>query len=244
MLKNLISLCWGICASFSLYAQETKITGFDQFFNLDVEHHYELELKNLNPSAQIWTAFYIVGVPKSAGMQTKADFTVIGEGLLSQAHPTNPTEVMSLMANDLPIRQNYSLKAFDDLASEIESQTGVNIQDPDVNGAANVRVYGRILDWIPEYNLQKPAVISFGITDAQDFDIKAAYVIVGEGEKTPQLMQLNIQEKADPEQVQQAFKETTKSSEFRLARFETKFLIFFVILAATIFLNWHRFRRG
>lgn len=234
----------GLCLSFGAFAQKTKIIGFDQFFNLDAEHSYQLELKDLNPSTQMWTAFYIIGVPKSAGTNTKADFIVTGEGLLEKEHPTNPTEVMTLVANNLPIRQNYSFKEFDDLVGEIEDQTGQKVQDPTFSEQGNIRVYGRILDWIPEYNLQKPAKITFGLADIQNFDIKAAYLVVGEGEKTPQLLKLNIQQKMDPEQVEQSFRDKSRSHEFRWAGFEAKILIFLTILAATVFLNWRKWRGG
>jgi len=244
MLKKLIFFWVGICLSGAVFAKDSKIVGFDQVFNLDTEHAYQLEIGDLNPSSQFWTAFYLVGVPKVVESAAKVDFYVTGDGLLEKSHPANPTEITSLVAENLPIRHNYSFKNFDDLVAEIEAQTGKKIQDPELGEAANVRVYGRILDWIPEYNLQRPAHIMFGLADAQDFDIKAAYLVVGEGDKTPQVLQLDLQQKTDPEQVRQSFDDTRKSPTFNLASMEAKFLIFLVIAAATIFLNWGKWRRS
>ncbi|ENX18118.1 hypothetical protein F895_00186 [Acinetobacter sp. CIP 64.2] len=244
MLRKIILFGWGVCLSFGVLAQETKIIGFDQVFNLNHDEFYQVELKNLAPSSQLWTAFYLIGVPKSGAMTTQADFAVKGEGIINKAHPSNSTDVISLVANHLPIRQNYSLKAFDDLVEEIEDQTGQKVLDPTISTTENVRVYGQIIDWIPEYNLQKPAKLSFGVINSQDFDIKAAYLVVGEADKTPQLLALDIHQKADVEQVEQSFRNTSRSHEFRFAQFETKFLIFLTILAATIFLNWGKWRRN
>lgn len=244
MLRKIVLFGCGLFFCFGVAAQETKILGFDQVFNLNHDELYELELQNLNPSSQLWTAFYLIGVPKSAAMNTKADFVISGEGVINKAHPANPTEVVSLVANNLPARQNYSFKEFDDLVEEIEDQTGKKIQDPVLSDASNVRVYGQIIDWIPEYNLQKPAKISFGIANQQDFEIKAAYLVIGEGEKTPQITALNIHQKMDAEQIQNSFQNKTRSHELSFARFEAKFLIFLVIIAATIFLNWGKWRRN
>jgi len=159
MLRKIVLFGCGLFFCFGVAAQETKILGFDQVFNLNHDELYELELQNLNPSSQLWTAFYLIGVPKSAAMNTKADFVISGEGVINKDHPANPTEVVSLVANNLPARENYSFKEFDDLVEEIEDQTGKKIQDPVLGDASNVRVYGQIIDWIPEYNLQKPAKI-------------------------------------------------------------------------------------
>ncbi len=74
----------------------------------------------------------------------------------------------------------------------MRSKTGKKIQDPVLGTTDNVRVYGQIMDWIPEYNSSTPAKISFGITNPQDLEIKAAYVVIGEAEKTPQLLALDI----------------------------------------------------
>lgn len=174
------------------FAEETKISGFNQVIDVNPDQNYQSELKDLNPSTQLWTAFYVVGVPQSAGAHTQANLTVTGEGLIAKNHPKIPVENITLIANDLPVRQNYSLNEFKDLVSEIEEQTGQKIQEPNVSQTNNVRVYGQILDWIPEYNLQKPAKISFSIHNSRDFDIKAIYMIVGEGVKTPQLLKLAI----------------------------------------------------
>lgn len=244
MLRKIMLFGCGLFFCFGVAAQETKILGFDQVFNLNHDELYELELQNLNPSSQLWTAFYLIGVPKSAAMNTKADFVISGEGVINKDHPANPTEVVSLVANNLPARQNYSFKEFDDLVEEIEDQTGKKIQDPVLGDASNVRVYGQVIDWIPEYNLQKPAKISFGIANHQNFEIKAAYLVIGEGEKTPQIIALNIHQKMDAEQVQNSFQEKSRSHELSFARFEAKFLIFLVIIAATIFLNWGKWRRN
>jgi hypothetical protein len=71
MLRKLMVLGWGMCLSLSLMAQETKIIGFDQVFNLNHDEVYELQLKNLNSGSQLWTAFYLVGVPKSASNNSR-----------------------------------------------------------------------------------------------------------------------------------------------------------------------------
>ncbi|MEG0198667.1 MAG: hypothetical protein RR676_16105 [Acinetobacter sp.] len=242
MLKKIILL--GGCLYFSggAWAQETNIIGFEQFFNLDKEHSYQLELGNLNPASQFWTAVYLVAVPKTTGNQeSKLDFLIVGQGLLAKNHPTQPAEAVTLVAQDLPMRKNYSLKEFDDLTDEIEDQTHKEIQDPILTDASNVRVYGKIWDWIPEYNVNQPAKISFGVENAQDFDIKAAYLVVGEGEKTKQIMQLDIQpysnrgDSIENPQVTRA--------ERNLVWLETKFMIFFVVTASLIFLKWGKWRR-
>ena len=243
MLRKLMVLGWGMCLSLSLMAQETKIIGFDQVFNLNHDEAYEFELKNLNPGAQLWTAFYLVGVPKSASNNSQADFVVTGEGMINKAHPANPTERVNLVANHLPVRQNYSFHEFEDLVDEVEEQTGKKIQDPVLGITDNVRVYGQIMDWIPEYNSSTPAKISFGIANPQDFEIKAAYVVIGEAEKTPQLLALDIHP-LDTQQLEQSFQEQSHRQQFNIARFEAKFLIFLTLLGAAIFLNWGKWRRN
>lgn len=241
MLKKIVLLCGCLFLSWGTWAAETKIIGFEQVFNLDQEHSYEVELGNLNPASQIWTALYLVGVPKTSGSSaSKLDFVIAGEGLLDKSHPTQPAEIVTLEAQNLQMRVNYSLKDFDDLTDEIENQTDKKIQDPILTDSNNVRVYGKIWDWIPEYNLNKPAKVSFGVANVQDFDIKAAYLIVGEGEKTPQLLKLDIQQKIDSEQVQQSFKEKSNSFKYGTIRVELKFLIFFTILAVSAILNWRK----
>lgn len=243
MLRKLIVLGWGMCLSLSLMAQETKIIGFDQVFNLNHDEVYELQLKNLNPGAQLWTAFYLVGVPKSASNNSQADFVVKGEGVINKVHPANPTERVNLVANHLLVRQNYSFHEFEDLVDEIEEQTGKKIQDPVLGTTDNVRVYGQIMDWIPEYNSSTPAKISFGITNPQDFEIKAAYVVIGEAEKTPQLLALDIHP-LDTQQLEPSLQEQSHRQQFSIARFEAKFLIFLTLLGAAIFLNWGKWRRN
>lgn len=243
MLKKIILLGGCLCLSGAVWSQETKIIGFEQFFNLDKEHSYQLELGNLNPASQFWTALYLVTVPKTTNnMESKLDFVIVGEGLLEKNHPTQPAEVVTLVAQDLPMRKSYSLKEFDDLTDEIEDQTNKKIQDPILTDTSNVRVYGKIWDWVPEYNVNKPAKISFGVENAQDFDIKAAYLVVGEGEKTNQIMQLDIQpysNRADSMASPQVAR-----AERNLAWFEAKFMIFLVIAAGLIFLNWGKWRKG
>lgn len=240
MLKKLI-LLWGcFWISFSILAKDTKIVGFDQAFNLNSDHMYQLELSDLNPADQFWTAIYLVGYPKAAGSNSKLDFVIMGEGLLEKNHPTQPGELVTLVAQDLPLRKNYSFKEFDDLVDEIEEQTGKKVQDPYLTNKDNIRVYGKIWDWIPEYNLNKPAKIMFGVQNDRDFEIKAAYLVVGEGEKTPQLLKLNVQPySSDPH----AMNDPVKKAERNLVKFEAKLMIFFTIAAALIFLNWGKWRR-
>lgn len=243
MLRKLMVLGWGLCLSLGLMAQETKIIGFDQVFQLNHDEVYEFELKNLNPGAQLWTAFYLVGVPKAASDNTRADFVVSAEGMINKAHPASPAEQVSLVANHLPVRQNYSFQGFEALVEEIEEQTGKKVQDLVLGTTDNVRVYGQIMDWIPEYNASKPAKISFGIANPQDFEIKAAYVVIGEAEKTPQLLALEIHP-LDAQQLGQPFQEQSHRQQFNIARFEAKILIFLTLLGATIFLNWGKWRRN
>ncbi|MEG2846958.1 MAG: hypothetical protein RR876_16415, partial [Acinetobacter sp.] len=130
---------------------------------------------------------------------------------------------------NLPVRQNYSLKEFSGLVDEIEVQTGQKVQDPNFSQTGNVRVYGRILDWIPEYNLQKPAKISFSVSNPKYFDIKAIYMIVGEGAKTSQLLELAIENKEIAKQPPQTSSESKENDSFPLAM-KSLFLLIFVAL--------------
>lgn len=227
--KRMSLFGWILCISCSAFSQETKIIAFNQVLNLNVDQSYQFELENLNPSTQLWTAFYVVGVPQSAGTDTQANLTIIGDGLIAADHPKTPIESITLIANNLPVRQNYSLKEFSGLVDEIEVQTGQKVQDPNFSQTGNVRVYGRILDWIPEYNLQKPAKISFSVSNPKYFDIKAIYMIVGEGAKTSQLLELAIENKEIAKQPPQTSSESKENDSFPLAM-KSLFLLIFVAL--------------
>lgn len=226
MLKRMSLFGCVLCFTYSAFAQETKITGFNQILNVNPDQSYQFELKNLNPSTQLWTAFYVVGVPQSAGTDTQANLTIMGDGLIAADHPKTPIESITLIANNLPVRQNYSLKEFSGLVDEIEVQTGQKVQDPNFSQTGNVRVYGRILDWIPEYNLQKPAKISFSVSNPKYFDIKAIYMIVGEGAKTPQLIKLAIENKENVGEIQRQSPEAEESNTSFSSSLIMKILIF------------------
>lgn len=67
--------------------------------------------------------------------------------------------------------------------------------------------------------------------------------MIGEAEKTPQLLALDIHP-LDTQQLEPSLQEQSHRQQFSIARFEAKFLIFLTLLGAAIFLNWGKWRRN
>lgn len=241
-MKQIFTFILSIVLSTHVFAEKTKIVTFEQFFKLDKEHATQMEFTDVNPSSQAWTAIYVVGKQTIPNREAKMNVVLLPEGLINKANPTEKVNQTVLVADDLPLRKTFSLKEFDDLADEIEDQTNKKIQDPVVNDADIIRTYAQVLDWVPEYGAQS-FKLSIGVPEQVGFEPIAIYMVVGEGEKPQQvidLMKQNSNLSADERQEQ--FRNLSKSPDSMLARMEAKFLIFFVIAAAMAFIYWGKWR--
>ena len=139
------------------------------------------------------------------------------------------------------------------------------IEDPVLEKTDTVRIYSQVNDWIPEYNSYEPTKVQFGIENPVDFDIVAAYVMVGKGEKPAQLNELNFnktvpiatndsttatplkQSEALPVASVESSDLEIKSSSFFSSRIEVKMLMFIVVAIITAifaFINRRKFRRA
>lgn len=243
MFKKILSLGIGLFFSFQVFALETKIVTFEQFLKLDKEHAVQMEFTDVNPSSQVWTAIYVVGKQTIPNRTAQMNLVLLPEGLINQANPTEKVNQTLLIADDLPLRKTFSLKEFDDIADEIEDQTDKKIEDPIVSDSDVIRTYAQVLDWVPEYGVQN-FKLSIGVPEQEGFEPVAIYLIVGEGDKPQQIIDLMKQNSnMTVEEKQQQFQNVSKSPESRLAKIEARFLIFLVIAAVFIFIYWGKWRR-
>lgn len=244
MLKQIFALGLGLVLSIQAFALETKIVSFEQFLKLDPEHAAQMEFKDVSPSTQAWTAIYVVGKQTVPNRTAQMNLVILPEGLINKANPTEKVNQTVLIADDLPLRKKFSLKEFDDIADVIEDQTDQKIQDPIVNDGDIIRTYAQVLDWVPEYGVEN-FKLSIGVPEQVGFEPLAIYMIVGEGDKPQQVIDLMKQNSnLTAEEREQQFRDIAKSPDSKLARFEARFLIFFAIAAVMIFLYWGKMRRS
>ncbi|AYO52917.1 hypothetical protein CDG68_04195 [Acinetobacter wuhouensis] len=229
--------------SVHVFALKTKIVTFEQFLKLDQEHAAEMEFTDVSPSTQAWTAIYVVGKQTIPNRTAQMSLVILPEGLINKASPTEKINQTILVADDLPLRKKFSLKEFDDIADEIKEQTGKEIEDPFVKDADVIRTYAQVMDWVPEYGVEN-FKLSIAVPEQQGFEPLAIYMIVGEGDKPKQVMDLMLQNNnMSAEERQQQFRNASKSPDSMMAKMEARFLIFLVIAAVMIFVLWGKFRR-
>lgn len=243
MLKQIFAFALGLMLSVHVFALKTKIVTFEQFLKLDQEHAAEMEFTDVSPSTQAWTAIYVVGKQTIPNRTAQMNLVILPEGLINKASPTEKINQTILVADDLPLRKKFSLKEFDDIADEIEEQTGKEIEDPFVKDADVIRTYAQVMDWAPEYGVEN-FKLSIAVPGQQGFEPLAIYMIVGEGDKPKQVMDLMLQNNnMSAEERQQQFRNASKSPDSMMAKMEARFLIFLVIAAVMIFVLWGKFRR-
>ena len=153
---------------------------FDQVLNLKTNQLYELELEDVQAGDQIWTAVYLVGRQNYPGLTAKVDFVMDNQGLLNKANPSEHAVYQALIAENLTQTNQYSFKQFKGLNTFIEDTSEQLITDPILEKTDSIRIYSQVNDWIPEYNTYEPTKVKFGIQNPLDFDIVAAYVLVGQ----------------------------------------------------------------
>ncbi|WP_087552833.1 hypothetical protein [Acinetobacter wuhouensis] len=243
MLKQIFAFALGLMLSVHVFALKTKIVTFEQFLKLDQEHAAEMEFTDVSPSTQAWTAIYVVGKQTIPNRTAQMSLVILPEGLINKASPTEKINQTILVADDLPLRKKFSLKEFDDIADEIKEQTGKEIEDPFVKDADVIRTYAQVMDWVPEYGVEN-FKLSIAVPEQQGFEPLAIYMIVGEGDKPKQVMDLMLQNNnMSAEERQQQFRNASKSPDSMMAKMEARFLIFLVIAAVMIFVLWGKFRR-
>ena len=243
MLKQILFLGMALVFSLHAFALETKIVTFEQFLKLDTEHAGQMEFEGVSPSTQAWTAIYVVGKQIIPNRTAQMNLVVLPEGLINKANPTEKVTQTLLIADDLPLRKKFSLKEFDDIADKIEDQTDIKIEDPIVYDSDVIRTYAQVLDWVPDYGVTTMK-LSVGVPMQEGFEPLAIYVIVGEGDKPQQITDLTKQNSnLSAEEKQQQFRDVSNRPESTLARMEAKFLIFFVIAGALMFIYWRKWRR-
>jgi hypothetical protein len=211
---------------------------FDQVLQLKPNQLYELELDDIQPGDQIWTAVYLVGRQNYPGMTSKVDFVINNQALLNKAKPNEHFTQNTLIAETLTQTDQYSFHQFKQLQTLLDETALALIEDPKLEKTDTIRIYSQVNDWIPEYNAYEPTKVQFGIQNAVDFDIVAAYVLVGKGEKPAALSELNFKNikpsyltnSLPP--VQSDFIQTlSNKSEYHLNRIEIKLMIFLGMMA-------------
>lgn len=226
-----------------IWAQDFKIAYFEQKFNLNTDQAIALELEEIDPSTQFWTALYVIGQQSMPNRTATMDLVVVPVGAIDKSNPQTEAIRTTLIAEDLPLRKKYSLKEFGDIEDAIEDSTHQKIQDPVISSTDNIRAYAQVTDWVPEYN-QKKIELAIGFPSQNGFKPVAVYLIVGEGEKPKQIAQLVKQNSnLTPEQMQENFRNINKSPEATLMKFETRLMIFFAIAATFAFIYWGKSRR-
>jgi len=251
-IRKIISV---ICFAFScnVLAGETSQVLFDQVLNLKPNQLYELELEDVQAGDQIWTAVYLVGRQNYPGLTAKVEFVMDNQGLLNKANPSEHAVYQALIAENLTQTNQYSFKQFKGLNTFIEDTSEQLITDPILEKTDSIRIYSQVNDWIPEYNTYEPTKVKFGIQNPLDFDIVAAYVLVGKGEKPAELSELNFKNiqatYASPlPPVSADFTQAeVNKSETHLSRSELKF-IFFIVMAIVMglvaFINRGKLKRA
>lgn len=188
--KIILVLCFAF--SCNVFADNASPILFDQVLNLKSDQAYELALEDVQPSDQIWTAVYLIGRQNYPGPTSKVDFLIENQGLLNKVKPTENSISQTLIAENLVQSNNYSFNQFHELKKLLD-KNGVNtIEDPVFHEGDEIRVYSQINDWIPEYNSYEAPMVKFSINKPVDFDIVAAYVLVGKGAKPTALNELNF----------------------------------------------------
>lgn len=190
---NIRKIILVLCCAFSLNAVASDVSPilFNQVLPVKPNTPYEVGLENLQASDQVWTAVYLVSRQNYPGPTSKVDFVIENQGLLNKVKPTENTISQTLIAENLVQSNDYSFNQFKKLKKLLE-QNGVNsIEDPVFKEGDEVRVYSQVNDWIPEYNSYEAPMVKFSVKKPVDFDIVAAYILVGKGPKPVALNELN-----------------------------------------------------
>lgn len=260
-IRKIISV---LCFAFSCnaFADNASPVLFDQILNVKSGQLYELELENVQPSDQIWTAVYLVGRQNYPGVTSKVDFVIDNQGLLNKANANEHAIRQQLIAENLPQTQQYSFNQFKGLKTLLDDVSILTIDDPQLDKTDTVRVYSQVNDWIPEYNSYLPTKVQFSIQNVVDFDIVAAYVLVGKGAKPAQLSELNFNQISSAPVTVQGTTNTVSTvntiptavppaqiqdSNFSFSRLEMKVIIFMSVAAMMgffAFINRRKVRRA
>lgn len=233
-----------LCLVFSghVLADDASPVLFEQVLQLKPNQFYAVELEDIQPGDQIWTAVYLIGRQNYPGMSSKVDFVIHNQALLNKAQPSQQTTQQTLVAETLTQTNQYSFHQFKGLQALLDENTITSIEDPKLEKSDTIRIYSQVNDWIPEYNAYEPTQVRFGIQNAVDFDIVAAYVLVGKGEKPSALSELNFKNikpaylTTSIPPVQADFTQTvSQKSEYPLSRNEIKLIIFFSMMVAMAF---------
>lgn len=227
-----------ICCTFSSYvwAEETSQVVFQQILKIKPEQRYEVELENVQPSDHIWTAVYLIGKQNYPGPTSKVDFLIENQGLLNKANASEHVISKQLIAEDLPETHYYSLNQFKQLRQFIEKETEQKIEDPILEEDDTIRIYSQVNDWIPEYNSYEPTKVKIAVQNPVDFNIVAAYVLVGRGEKPTQLNELGFNRVLVTDHtnsVKPMISESTYRSDMSMTR--SNFKLIWVLASALVF---------
>lgn len=261
---NLRRMMTVICFVFScnVFAEDASPVLFEQILHVKPHQLYEVELEGLQPSDQIWTAVYLIGRQNYPGPTSKVDFVIDNQGLLNKANASEHSIHQQLIAENLKQTSQYSFHQFKKLTSIIDEMSVMLIEDPVLEKTDTVRIYSQVNDWIPEYNSYEPTKVQFRIENPVDFDIVAAYVMVGKGAKPPQLSELDFKNVASPSSLESSATITEEAvkaplavplasesehSAYHLSRIEVKLIIFVLVtavMAMFAFINRRKFKRA
>ena len=264
-MRNMIAV---ICFAFScnVFAKDASPVLFDQVLNLKPNQSYEITLNDVQAGDQIWTAVYLVGRQNYPGPTSKIDFVINNQGLLNKNNANEHSIKQQLIAENLKQTDQYSFNQFKGLKTLIDEISVMMIEDPVLEKTDTVRIYSQVNDWIPEYNSYEQTKVQFSVQNPMDFDIVAAYVLVGKGAKPAQLSELDFKSIAPTyvtdtsagasptvqvttQNAPMAVPLGTESgqSESHLSKFEMKIVIFMVVVAVMTFLgfiNRRKFKRA
>ncbi|OTG84486.1 hypothetical protein B9T33_01495 [Acinetobacter sp. ANC 5054] len=236
ILVGILGLCLGVMA----WADDTKILAFEQFIAPEAGQSYSAKASAIAPNAQMWSVVYMVLQTNQVPDDTVLDFKVVPQGILFKNNPAKKIEEYGFEGIRLAQKKEFSFSQYADFAALIQDQTGKKIQDASVFDVSRAHVYARVEDWVPEYN-SPSAQLSIELGQMHEMDVKALYILFGEGEKPKDLAAIA---QLDPLVKSQFQSEATQDrhrvrSEMR----EAKFAIFLVMIGVGIFLGWYRFKR-
>lgn len=238
--KLLLLIFTLVCSGWSQAQDATKILAFNQYFDLIDQQKYEVVLPEIAASDQVWSAVYVVLQDKTASGHYFLDLQLLPQGILFKNNPALQKDSLQVESDQIARVQKYSFKEFEELNKLLEKQTSAEIKDTQIFDTTRARVMGRVDEWVPQYNHNGQSELSVQFPQLEDVEVKAVYLIVGQGEKPNDIEKIAALNPAHKFQGNVA--QNTAKNEARRSIFEARWLIWGVILCAMIYLGWNKTR--
>lgn len=190
MLKSIWFLSLLCLFSGVLHAEDIKILQFKQAINLNNTQTLDLDIKGVEQDTSFWTAVYLVAQQGKPDGQATLSVQVQNEGAVNVAHPAANPYVEHLKAEQLPRAKSVSLVDLPELSRNVKQLTRENIDSPALPEDSAIRAYVQLLDWTPSYNQGETIKLSFSFPAQEGLYAVAAYVMVGQGKKPKELLQI------------------------------------------------------